>query len=229
MGVAEAVHQDRPAAELVESSHVRAEPETVSDTVSCQGQARAEACRMCDASRSRPVASDHKFTEPGALSSPVSTDLRLPPCALSDGFVLLASLARCRRETTTHRDPAQGVVRAKFGKCGRIIFGARRGSLRRRSPVRRSRQRRPEEPGPRSRATRPDASAPPGSASRPLSRSRSRLHLQEPRRRTRAPLRGRVARPTRGSARAAPRRRDLATASAGRCARRRRLSPLRQE
>src|SRR5207245_5393003 len=59
---------------------------------------------------------DQKFTEPGALSSPVPTDLRLPPSALRDGFDLLASRARCRRETRASKDRAQEVREGEVRK-----------------------------------------------------------------------------------------------------------------
>src|SRR5207247_3379087 len=52
---------------------------------------------------------DQKFTEPGALSSPASADLRLPPIALRDGFDLLASRARCIGEAMASQVRAQEV------------------------------------------------------------------------------------------------------------------------
>src|SRR5919201_4352184 len=70
------------------------------------------------------------FTEPGALSSPVSVDLPLPRRALRDRFDLLASRARCRRDPRDRWGGAQGRVHRVFAKCGGNVFGAASGDSR---------------------------------------------------------------------------------------------------
>ncbi len=70
---------------------------------------------------------DHRFTEPGALSSTAPVDfppsaLRLPRTASGDDFNLLASRARCKHNTRPCRSGMQGVSNWKRAQFANFSF-----------------------------------------------------------------------------------------------------------